>query len=187
MTQRACLKGNSCFRRILRLYCFLCFYTGFAMEFTEKEQAILRIVQNNIPYSLTPYADIAASVGCTEEEVLSLLVRLKSSGAIRRFGASIKHQRTGWAHNAMVAWLASPAEAEIAGQQASQHPRISHCYYRPSIYPAWPYTFYTMIHGKTKQECLDVVEDLRRTTPLKECIVLESLKELKKISMTYFA
>ena len=157
------------------------------MEFTEKEQAILRIVQKNIPDSLTPYADIAASAGCTEEEVLNLLSLLKESGAIRRFGASIKHQRTGWAHNAMVAWIASPEEVEEAGRTAAEHPRISHCYYRPSRYPAWPYTFYTMIHGKSEQDCLDVVEELRRTTTLKECMVLESLKELKKISMTYFA
>ena len=59
------------------------------MEFTEKEQAILRIAQKSIPDSLTPYADMAAAVGATEEEVIALLSRLKESGAIRRFGASI--------------------------------------------------------------------------------------------------
>ncbi len=156
------------------------------MDFTEKEQAILRIVQKDLPDSLTPYADIAVATGSTEEEVLDLLLRLKESGAIRRFGASIKHQRTGWTHNAMVAWVATEEEAEEAGSRAAGHPRISHCYYRPSRYPAWPYTFYTMIHGKSEQDCLDVVEELRRTTSLKVYEILESLKELKKISMTYF-
>ena len=157
------------------------------MEFTEKEQAILRIVQKNIPDSLTPYADIAAAAGTTEDEVLNLLLRLKESGAIRRFGASIKHQRAGWTHNAMVAWVVSAEEVDEVGRIAAEHPRISHCYYRPSVYPAWPYTFYTMIHGKSEQDCLDVVEELRRTTSLETCEILESLKELKKISMTYFA
>ena len=70
----------------------------YEMEFTEKEQAILRIVQKNLPDTLTPYADIAAATGTTEEEVLALLQRLKDCGAIRRFGASIKHQRTGHHH-----------------------------------------------------------------------------------------
>ena len=161
--------------------------TGIAMEFTEKEQAVLRIAQKSIPDSLTPYADMAAATGTTEEEVIALLSRLKESGAIRRFGASIKHQRTGWTHNAMVAWMVSPEEVDEVGRKAAEHPRISHCYYRPSRYPAWPYTFYTMIHGKSEQDCLDVVEELRRTTSLEKYEILESLKELKKISMTYFA
>ena len=86
----------------------------------------------------------------------------------------------------MVAWIIDPALADEAGTKAAEHPRISHCYYRPDTAPDWPYTLYTMIHGKSEQECLDVVEELRRATPLREYAVLESLKELKKISMTYF-
>jgi len=158
----------------------------YEMEFTEKEQAILRIVQKNLPDTLTPYADIAAATGTTEEEVIALLQCLKDCGAIRRFGASIKHQRTGWSHNAMVAWVASEELAEAVGPKAAEHSRISHCYFRPSNYPGWNYTFFTMIHGKSEQDCLDVVEELRRTTDLDEYAVLESLKELKKTSMTYF-
>ena len=81
--------------------------TENVLKFTDKEEAILRIVQKNLPDTLTPYADIAAATGTTEEEVIALLERLKECGAIRRFGASIKHQRTGWSHNAMVAWVAN--------------------------------------------------------------------------------
>ncbi len=43
-----------------------------------------------------------------------------------------------------------------------------------------------MIHGRTEQECLDVVESLRRETALDEYAVLSSVRELKKTSMTYF-
>lgn len=157
------------------------------MQFTPQEQMVLRIVQDNLPDTLTPYADIAAAAGLSEEEVLALLTRLKVDGTIRRFGASIKHQRTGWKHNAMVAWIIDPARVDEAGAKAAEHPRISHCYYRPDTAPDWPYTLYTMIHGKSERECLDVVDDLRRSSPLEEYAVLESLKELKKISMTYFS
>ena len=156
------------------------------MDFTEKERAVLRIVQKDLPDTLTPYADIAAEAGMEEKEVIDFLSGLCGSGAIRRFGASLKHQRTGWTHNAMVAWKADRALADEAGRTASGHPRISHCYYRPSNYPGWPFTFYTMIHGRSEQDCLDVIEELRRTTPLREYEMLKSLKELKKISMTYF-
>jgi DNA-binding Lrp family transcriptional regulator len=156
-------------------------------QFTPTEESILRIVQDNLPESTTPYADIAQQVGCTEAEVLELLLRLKESGAIRRFGASIKHQKTVWKHNAMVAWQIDPAIADTCGELAAQHANISHVYYRPSSAPDWPYTLYTMIHGRSEQEYKDVIEELQRTTPLQTYAVLSSLKELKKISMTYFA
>ena len=156
------------------------------MNFTEKERKVLSIVQANLPDSLTPYADIAKEAGLSEEEVIHLLERLKEDGTIRRFGASIKHQKTGYNHNAMVAWKISEEEVEKAVEYVTQNSRISHCYYRPSSAPDWQYTFFTMIYGKTMQECYDVVEDLRQNTCLDEYAILESIKELKKISMAYF-
>ncbi|MBE6441815.1 MAG: Lrp/AsnC family transcriptional regulator [Desulfovibrio desulfuricans] len=156
-------------------------------RFTPAEQTVLRIVQDNLPDSLTPYADMARQAGLTEAEVIDLLAGLKKSGAIRRFGASIKHQRTGWTHNAMVAWIVRPDQVEACGEKVAQHDHISHVYYRPSPAPDWPYELYTMIHGRSEAECRSVVDDILRDTPLREHAVLRSLKELKKISMTYFA
>ena len=157
-----------------------------AQQFTETERAILRIVQADLPDTLTPYADIGRTVGCTEEEVLDLLSRLKQSGAIRRFGASIKHQKTGWTHNAMVAWIVDEADSDAIGEVAAKNQRISHVYFRPTSAPDWPYTLYTMVHGRSEDECLQVIEELRRETALDEYAVLDSLEELKKTSMTYF-
>ncbi|MDY3809878.1 siroheme decarboxylase subunit beta [Desulfovibrio porci] len=156
-------------------------------QFSEAERAVLRIVQADLPDTLTPYADMAREAGISEAEVLELLTRLKASGAIRRFGASIKHQKTGWTHNAMVAWKADEAAVDACGRIAAEHDHISHVYYRPSSAPDWPYTLYTMVHGRSETECLGVVDDLLRSWPLKEYAILRSLKELKKISMTYFA
>ena len=157
-----------------------------AREFTDKERAVLRIVQKNLPDTLTPYADIAEAVGLTEAEVLDLLRSLKEDGAIRRFGASLKHQKAGFAHNAMVAWIVRPEDADAAGAEAAGHHLISHCYYRPSSAPDWPYELYTMIHGRHPDEYKEVIASLRATTVLREFAVLESLREMKKTSMTYF-
>ncbi len=154
--------------------------------FTETEQAILRIVQKNLPDSATPYADIAQSVGCSEEEVLCLLQKLKDEGAIRRFGASIKHQKTGWNYNAMVAWQVSEADADAFGAIAAQHAHISHCYFRPSSAADWPYTLYTMTHGRSEEECQQTIAEIQKATGVSVYAVLDSIQEYKKISMTYF-
>ena len=51
--------------------------------------------------------------------------------------------------NSFVFTLRDPALADEARTKAAGHPRISHCYYRPVTAPDWPYTLYTMIHGKS--------------------------------------
>ncbi len=155
-------------------------------NFTEKEQAILRIAQENLPDSATPYADIAKSVGASEEEVLTLLQKLKDDGAIRRFGASIKHQKTGWSFNAMVAWAVSEENADAFGDIAAKFENISHCYFRPSSAEDWPYTLYTMVHGHSEEECEQTINKLKAATGVEVCAALESIEEFKKTSMTYF-
>lgn len=156
------------------------------MEFTDTEKTILRIAQRDLPDSLTPYADIAAEAGTTEEAVIALLERLRSGGAIRRFGASVKHQKAGFVHNAMVAWIVDEALVDEAGKTAADNRSVSHCYHRPSEAPDWPYTLYTMVHGRSAGECRAAVAELAAIPGMGEHAVLTSLKELKKISMTYF-
>jgi DNA-binding Lrp family transcriptional regulator len=156
------------------------------MAFTETERAILRMVQRDLPDSLTPFADIAEAAGTDEAFVLGLLRRLKETGAVRRFGASVKHQKAGFSHNAMVAWKIAPEHADEAGKAAADNANVSHCYYRPSPVEDWPYTLYTMVHGRSGEECGAAIEALAALPRMGEHAVLSSLRELKKISMTYF-
>ncbi|MGE4441924.1 MAG: Lrp/AsnC family transcriptional regulator [Desulfomicrobium sp.] len=156
------------------------------MKFTQTENAILRIVQDTLPDSATPYADIALRTGSTEEEVLSLLTKLKQGGQIRRFGATLRHQQAGYGFNAMVAWYIEEGfdPDEVGGIMATR-PEISHCYLRPSCMD-WPYDMYTMIHGKSRDDCMQVVRELVERTGVTQYEMLFSIKELKKTSMEYF-
>lgn len=156
------------------------------LDLTEKEKSILASVQKDLPDVLDPYAEIAKMTGTSEEEVLNLLRRLKEAGVIRRFGASLRHHQTDWKFNAMGAWIASEEEAEAYAPLASALPSISHIYYRPSTAQDWPYTLYTMIHGRSEEECEETVHKLMSLWPLRDYILLRTLKEWKKISMTYF-
>jgi len=155
-------------------------------EFTEVEKKILHIVQANLPDSATPYADIAKEGGNDEETMLNLLQIMKDKGTTRRFGSSLKNQKEGYNHNAMVALKVSEDINDKVGKIAAKHQLISHCYHRPTTHPEWQYNLFTMIHGRHEDEYMEVVEELRKTTELDEFAVLTSLKELKKTSMTYF-
>ncbi|MBG0778106.1 MAG: Lrp/AsnC family transcriptional regulator [Desulfovibrionaceae bacterium] len=154
--------------------------------FTDTELRILKLVQGDLPDSLTPFADIARQAGTDEATVLGLLERMKADGSIRRFGVSLKHQKAGYGVNAMVAWRIAPDERLLAvAPIMSESPNVSHCYWRREQ-ADWPYNLYTMVHAKSREECLDVIRRLSEATGESDYAILNSIKELKKISMTYF-
>ncbi len=157
-----------------------------AIKFSEQEERILAHAGGNLTKSATPFADIAEKAGTDEATVLELLNRLKDERIIRRFGATLRHQKAGYGANAMVAWCVKEEEnPEKIGEIMASRPEISHCYIRRT-YPQWKYNLYTMIHGKGPDDCKNVVQELIRETGIEDYCILRSLKELKKTSMKYF-
>ncbi len=155
-------------------------------DFTPKQRAVLRIVQENLPDSPAPFRDIAESAGLTESEVIHFLSHLKEEGFIRRFGATLRHQVAGYDCNVMVAWQVEPGEAmEEVARAMSERPEITHVYQRRT-HPEWPFNLYTMIHGRNERECREVVRELQESTGVARYEFLFSQDELKKTSMRYF-
>ncbi|MEA4858153.1 MAG: Lrp/AsnC family transcriptional regulator [Solidesulfovibrio sp.] len=159
--------------------------TGAATALSDLDREILKRVQGTLPDSATPYADIAAAVGTDEAHVLGLLSRMTETGEIRRFGATLKHQKAGFGANVMVAWYVPEEDVDRLGAMMAKRPEISHCYHRVNCLD-WPYNLYTMIHGRSQEACRAVVAALCRETGLDDYAMLFSLKELKKVSMRYF-
>jgi hypothetical protein len=62
---------------------------------------------------------------------------------------------------------------------------ISHCYERPT-YPDWPYSVFTMAHGRSKEECDAILDSIAASTGIEERSTLYSSTEFKKIRLLYF-
>jgi hypothetical protein len=62
---------------------------------------------------------------------------------------------------------------------------ISHCYQRPT-YEDWPYSIFTMAHGRTKEECDAILDAIAREFAISDRATLYSSTEFKKIRMLYF-
>jgi siroheme decarboxylase len=162
-----------------------------AVTLSADEKALARLLQDDLPETLTPFADLAAhlrehDVDVTEEWVIERTAAWRDSGVIRRFGAAIKHHKTGFAANAMGVWTAPEDRIEEVGVIMASFKEVSHCYQRPKA-PTWPANMYTMIHGRSREECEDVARRIREATGLPEPRLLYSVKEFKKTSMRYFA
>ena len=62
---------------------------------------------------------------------------------------------------------------------------VSHCYQRPT-YADWPYSIFTMAHGRSKDECDAILDSIADCTGIDERATLYSSTEFKKIRLLYF-
>jgi siroheme decarboxylase len=64
---------------------------------------------------------------------------------------------------------------------------VSHCYQRPT-YPDWPYSVFTMAHGRSKEECDAVLDRVAEVAGLGDDgrSTLYSSTEFKKVRLHYF-
>lgn len=152
---------------------------------TELEKRIIALIQEDMAVTERPYLAIAEELGITETDLLEHLKDLSRRGVIRRFGATLRHQRAGFSANAMVAWIVDKDRIEEVGQKMASFDQVSHCYQRNPA-PDWPYNLYTMVHADSEQACHETARKMSTATSVQDYTLLFSREELKKTSMVYF-
>ena len=107
---------------------------------------------------------------------------------MRRFGAVLRHQDAGFAYNAMVCFeVVDGRKLDVeCGAVLAQKPYISHCYNRPA-FEGFPYTLYAMMHAPSAAELDQYIKDAAASIGNPDYAVLNSVRELKKTSFTFFA
>ncbi|QTA92094.1 siroheme decarboxylase subunit beta [Desulfonema magnum] len=155
------------------------------INLTELEKKIIASIQGDIPITERPFLEIAQRLGVTEETLLEKLQGLSDKGVIRRFGATLRHQKSGFEANAMVAWKVREEQVDAVGENMASFREVSHCYRREPT-DQWPYNIYTMVHAKDEESCREIARRLSAETSVDTYTLLFSRKELKKTSMQYF-
>ena len=146
---------------------------------------IIRHLQGDLPLTATPFAAVARKIGIDEGELLKRIRELKEQGVLRRFGATLRHWQAGLKANAMVAWRVPKDQVEEVGPLMASVREVSHCYERKPN-SKWKYNLFTMVHGKSKQHCREVVGRISEMTGMNDYILLFTRKEFKKTSPEYF-
>ncbi|MBI5552899.1 MAG: Lrp/AsnC family transcriptional regulator [Desulfobacterales bacterium] len=154
-------------------------------QLTELEKRVIATVQGDMPVVGRPYAHIASQLEISEEKLLAILNDLVERGIIRRFGATLRHQKSGFHSNAMVAWRVDEARIDAVGKIMASFRAVSHCYRRDPT-PQWPYNLYTMVHGKDEDGCRATADKMAEKAEVHDYELLFSRRELKKTSMQYF-
>jgi DNA-binding Lrp family transcriptional regulator len=153
------------------------------------DAALVAAAQGGLPLSPRPYAVIADALDIEEAEVLVRLARLIDSGTIKRFGVVVRHQELGYRANAMVVWALPEERAGEVGRRLGGLPFVTLSYRRPRRLPDWPYSVFTMIHGRDRAAVLTLVEEAKDRCDLQgvECAVLFSGQRFKQRGACYVA
>lgn len=149
------------------------------------DRKIIRRVCGDIGRERTPFRSIAEELGIEQSELLSRLENYRRHGAMRRFGAVLRHQRAGFGGNGMSVWNVPAGDLDRVGRSLAASPYVSHCYERPR-FADWPYNLFAMVHGHDRRECLALTRELADIVGINEYSVLFSTREFKKSSMVYF-
>jgi len=155
------------------------------MELTELDKLIIRELQKDLPLEKQPFSQIAKRIGIEERKLLKRIQEFIKSGIIRRFGATIYHNRSGFEANVMVAWEVPEEKVNEVGETMAKFPEVTHCYARITS-PQWPYNLYTMVHGRNEEECLAIVQKIAAATGVKNYRLLFTEDTFKRATMEYF-
>jgi DNA-binding Lrp family transcriptional regulator len=158
-----------------------------AQPYDERDVAVIRALQGPMEPVERPYDEAAAEVGMSTEELLEHLRGMVDRKLLRRVAAILFHRRAGFSANGMGVWKVPEEEVMETGRRMASFRGISHCYQRPT-YEDWPYSVFTMAHGRSKEECDAILDSIAADCGMgpDDRATLYSSTEYKKIRLRYF-
>jgi DNA-binding Lrp family transcriptional regulator len=153
--------------------------------YDELDIGVIRALQGDMPVTEEPYAAAAAAVGMAQVKFLAHLEGMRERRLLRRVAAILFHRRAGFSANGMGVWKVPEGQELEIGKRMAAFRGISHCYQRPT-YPDWPYSVFTMAHGRSKEECDAILDAIAEETGIHERSTLYSSTEFKKVRLEYF-
>jgi siroheme decarboxylase len=149
--------------------------------------AVIRALQGPMDVRPDAYAPAAERLGVPVQRLLEHLEAMIDRKVLRRVAAILFHRRAGFSANGMGVWKVPEDRIMELGPRMAAVRGVSHCYRRPT-YPDWPFSVFTMAHGRSKEECDAVLDGVAAVCGLEgdDRSTLYSSTEFKKIRLHYF-
>jgi DNA-binding Lrp family transcriptional regulator len=158
-----------------------------ALPIDDFDIAVIRAAQGPMAVRSDAYAPAAEKLGVPVQQLLDHLEGMRERKLLRRVAAILFHRRAGFSANGMGVWKVPEDRIMELGPQMAAVRGVSHCYRRPT-YPDWPYSVFTMAHGRSKEECDAVLDGVAAVCGLDgdDRSTLYSSTEYKKVRLHYF-
>ena len=135
---------------------------GGTADLSTLDRRLLLTIQDGLPVTETPYADVADSIDASVEDVLASFEELLEAGCIKRVGCVVDHVATGFDANCMVVWDVPDDELDERGRAVGRLPYVTLCYHRPRRPELdWSFNLFTMVHGREASAVEAKIDELR--------------------------
>ncbi|HVR43759.1 MAG TPA: Lrp/AsnC family transcriptional regulator [Thermoanaerobaculia bacterium] len=151
-----------------------------------REIEFLRLLQKDLPLHPRPFDVLARTGGLSGDELIDAGRALASRGQMRRYAAIVPARRASFSASAMGVWRVPANETEQVGSRMAAHKAVSQCYLRPT-YEDWPYNLFTIVHGRSVDECEAILGELSDQTGISEMHALFPVKEFKRTRIAFFS
>ena len=139
------------------------------------ENELLFQMQNAFPMSQRPFEILAKELDTTEDEILSVVQKLKDEKIIRQTSAIFDTKRLGY-KSSLVAFKVAENKVDQAANIINQHPGVSHNYLRNHDYNIW---FTMAVAPDSKLGLEKTINILKERTGAEDAITLPTLKMFK--------
>jgi DNA-binding Lrp family transcriptional regulator len=156
-----------------------------AIELSELDYAVILATQGPMDVTPEPFAAAATELGISQGQLFEHMESMRERRALRRVAAILFHRRAGFSANGMGVWRVPEERILELGPRMASFRGISHCYQRPT-YADWPYSVFTMAHGRSKEECDAILDTIAEDTGIEDRRTLYSSTEFKKVRLRYF-
>ena len=130
-------------------------------DLSDFDRRLLLAIQDGLPLSATPYADVAERIGAATTDVTGGVRRLLAENCVKRVGCVVNHVVTGFDANCMVVWDVPDDRLDERGTAVGDLPCVTLCYHRPRRpEQGWRYNLFTMIHGRDPAAVDEKIDEL---------------------------
>jgi DNA-binding Lrp family transcriptional regulator len=148
---------------------------GAAVPLSDRDRELLNLMQGSFPIAERPYAEVAAEMGISEEEVLADVQRLLDDRIIRQVTPIYDTRAFGYG-SMLVAAKIDPEHPWRAAKIVNSHPGVSHNYLRNHDFNMW---FTIAVEEDSKlglQGTLDVLQELTGAESIRQLPTLKLFK-----------
>ncbi|EMA18906.1 siroheme decarboxylase subunit beta [Haloarcula argentinensis] len=132
-----------------------------SQSLTADELDLVLEIQDGLPVTATPYADVADEIDADVDWVLETIKRFNAEGKVRRVGVIPNHYALGYSENGMTVWDVPDEVIDEVGPAIAEFDFVTHCYERPRHDGVWPYNFFAMTHGRSEAESQERIQQVR--------------------------
>jgi siroheme decarboxylase len=139
----------------------------------EIDRRLLNLIQEDLPLTAEPFAEVARRIGIGGDEVLARIGRLKEAGIIRRIGAVFDLRKLGFASTLCAARVPEEKLAAFV-RTVNACPGVTHNYRRDDEYNIW----FTLI-APGEEALSATLEEIRRETGIDDILSLRAGRTFK--------